>query len=159
MHLKALKVKIIYIYNFYFSIFDTLISLIDEALKGIDFESDFDPQLFDQDLETLFGKNKKIAEEFEKYLEEYHQLDYEDIIGGMPVRFKYVKVKPCNYGLTAEQILTMDDKELNKIVPLKKLATYRDDEEDIKRWKKKNKQKKKKRKRDKMTQSNDNNNE
>lgn len=139
-------------------------------MKGIDLNSDFDPQLFDQDLETLFGKNKKIAEEFEKYLEEYHQLDYEDIVGGMPVRFKYVKVKPCNYGLTPEQILTMDDKELNRIVSLKKLATYRDDDDkNFKKWKKKNKQnnnndnsnkkKKKKRKRSEISESSNNNSE
>lgn len=97
-------------------------------------DSDFDPDLFDKDIENLFDKDQAVAEEFEKYLDEYHQLDYEDIIGGMPVRFKYTKVTPCDYGLTAQQILEMDDKELNKIVPLKKLAPYRDDNFE-KKWK------------------------
>ena len=36
--------------------------------------------------------------------------------------------RTSNYGLTTREILTLDDKDLNQIVSLKKLAPYREDE-------------------------------
>jgi len=61
-------------------------------------------------------------------LEEYHRLDYEDHVGGIPTRFRYKEVQPENYGLSIEEILMMDDKELNQVVGLKKVAApYRED--------------------------------
>lgn len=60
---------------------------------------------------------------FNELMEEYYSLNYEDVIGGdLPTRFKYNKVEPEDYGLTAEQILLADDKELNKYVGMKMLA-------------------------------------
>ncbi|XP_071701863.1 uncharacterized protein [Rutidosis leptorrhynchoides] len=64
----------------------------------------------------------------EKELEEYYKLDYEGSIGDLKTRFKYRPVNKNNYGLKAKEILVVDDKELNQLVPLKKLATYREDE-------------------------------
>jgi protein KRI1 len=58
--------------------------------------------------------------------EELYKLDYEDIVAGIPCRFKYRQVDPESYGLTAEDILLADDKELNDYVSLRKFATYRD---------------------------------
>lgn len=43
-------------------------------------------------------------------------------------RFKYTRVKANDFGLAPEEILLADDKDLNKYVPLKKLAPYRTDE-------------------------------
>ncbi|KAI4297090.1 hypothetical protein L6164_036997 [Bauhinia variegata] len=61
-------------------------------------------------------------------LDEYYKLDYEDTIGDLKTRFKYTKTKPNRYGLTPEELLTVDDKELNQYISLKKLAPYREEE-------------------------------
>jgi len=65
-----------------------------------------------------------------KLLEEYYKLDYEDVVAGIPTRFRYRSVPKQDFGLGVEDILALDDKELNQVVGLKKLAPYRDD------WKK-----------------------
>jgi len=73
--------------------------------------------------------------ELDKVMDEYFQLDYEDIIGGdLPTRFKYRKVEPENYGISAHDMLYKSDKELNQIAPLKWLRPYRNEaggEEDV----------------------------
>jgi protein KRI1 len=63
-------------------------------------------------------------------LQEYHDLDYEDIIGGGTVlsRFKYSNTKTKDYGLTDEELLLLDDNQLNRMVSMKKIQPYRDDE-------------------------------
>lgn len=40
---------------------------------------------------------------------------------------QYIDVKPESYGLSDEQLLYSDDKELNKYVSIKKLAPYREE--------------------------------
>ncbi|KAG0033490.1 hypothetical protein BGZ81_008317 [Podila clonocystis] len=87
---------------------------------------------------TLEQDKKK---DFNSYLDEYYQLDYEDMIGDLPTRFRYHKVKPSNFGLTPVEILLADDKDLNEYVSLKKFAPYRrpdEQEHDIKKYSKKN---------------------
>uniref|UniRef100_A0A6B2L1D2 Kri1-like C-terminal domain-containing protein n=1 Tax=Arcella intermedia TaxID=1963864 RepID=A0A6B2L1D2_9EUKA len=69
--------------------------------------------------------------ELDKYLEEYYKLDYEDIVGGIPCRFKYTKVKPLDYGLDSHEILMADDTDLRKIIPLKRLNPYREDQGEL----------------------------
>ncbi|KAF5191843.1 Kri1-like protein [Thalictrum thalictroides] len=64
----------------------------------------------------------------DKELEEYYKLDYEGTIGDLKTRFKYTSVPPQRYGLTPEEMLTTDEKELNQYVSLKKLAPYREKE-------------------------------
>ncbi|KAL0438066.1 UNVERIFIED_CONTAM: protein KRI1 [Sesamum latifolium] len=71
----------------------------------------------------------------EQLMEEYYKLDYEDTIGDLKTRFKYKTVKAKRYGLTPEEVLMMDDKDLNQYVSLKKLAPYREKEWKVPRIK------------------------
>lgn len=68
----------------------------------------------------------------EDLLQEYHDLDYEDVIAGGKVktRFQYTKVPSKDYGLDDQDLLLLDDKQLNRMVSLKKIQPYRDDQEE-----------------------------
>lgn len=62
----------------------------------------------------------------EAALEELYALDYEDIIGGDTFcRFRYRSVPGQDFGLTVEDILSAEDKELNQFRSIKKYAAYR----------------------------------
>jgi hypothetical protein len=65
-----------------------------------------------------------------KYLdslfEDYHNLDTAENKG----RFRYEKVPADDFGLTNEDILMLDDKQLNTLVSIKKYRPYRTMNED-----------------------------
>ena len=83
------------------------------------------------------GTNEKLSStDKKKYVdnlfEEYHNLDFEDVIGGGTVktRFRYANVAREDFGLNDEEILLLDDSKLNQLVSLKNYRPYRDVEND-----------------------------
>jgi len=110
---------------------------VQETQKPV-FEKDddidnYDNPHFKSSIEDLVSKaseklGDKFSAEFDKYLDDYYNIDYEDIVGGVPIKFKYTKVNPNNYGLSTEEILNSEDKNLNRIISLKRLYPYREDD-------------------------------
>ncbi|KAK9768491.1 Kinetochore protein Spc24 [Basidiobolus ranarum] len=98
-------------------------------------------EYFEEEAKPKKGKEKKSKKRpMDEYLDDYYQLDYEDMIGDLPTRFKYHQVKASSFGLDPVDILMADEKDLNDFVSIKKLAPYRPadkQESDIKKYSKK----------------------
>ncbi|KAJ3028723.1 UNVERIFIED_CONTAM: KRRI-Interacting protein 1 [Siphonaria sp. JEL0065] len=87
------------------------------------------------------------SQSLDQYLDEYLKLDHEDMIGDLATRFKYRKVEPEDYGLSAVEILLAPDTALNEYVPLKHIAPFRPEQrkqKDKEIWSKTKKKKMKK---------------
>ena len=73
--------------------------------------------------------NKSVAD-VRQDIKEYLQLDFEDKIGDLKCRFKYSNVKAKTYGMDTKFVLSSSDKELNEIVSIKRLSTYKTGHKD-----------------------------
>jgi protein KRI1 len=106
----------------------------DDEEYGEDVETD-DPDRYaedygEEDADANYEEETETEKKLrEKMTDELYKLDYEDIIAGMPTRFKYRKVEPNSYGLSTEEILFARDTTLKNYVSLKKMAPYREDSE------------------------------
>lgn len=80
--------------------------------------------------DDLVQKRQKISsEKTNQILDELYAMDFEDTIAGgdLKTRFRYTQVPSHSFGMSLEDILNTDDKELQKRVSIKQLAPYRTD--------------------------------
>ncbi|KAF8648547.1 hypothetical protein AX16_006251 [Volvariella volvacea WC 439] len=71
------------------------------------------------------GTEEMRKRKVQEYMDEIYGLDFNDMVAGIPTRFKYVPVKSQSFGLTPAEILMATDKELNEYMSVKKYAPYR----------------------------------
>ncbi|KAH8115288.1 KRI1-like family C-terminal-domain-containing protein [Phellopilus nigrolimitatus] len=99
--------------------------------KGGDDDEDdgVDVDIMDADFEFAnTGISSKLSRKgLGAHMDDVYGLEFNDIVGDLPTRFKYTPVLPQAYGLSATEILLADDADLNTVVGLRALAPYRRD--------------------------------
>ncbi|KAI0090576.1 KRI1-like family C-terminal-domain-containing protein [Irpex rosettiformis] len=96
----------------------------EEKEDGVDLdEMDADANYYDGD--EWDGTEEMRKRKLDEYMDELYGLEFNDMVGDMPTRFKYTKVESDAFALSPVDILLATDAELNQYVGLKKLAPYR----------------------------------
>ncbi|EMD34170.1 hypothetical protein CERSUDRAFT_117663 [Gelatoporia subvermispora B] len=99
---------------------------VDEYEEGVDIdEMDADVERLLPGEEEWDGTEEMRKKVLEQYLDEIYEMDFNDMVGDMPTRFKYAKVSSDTFGLSPAEILMATDAELNSYMGIKKYAPYR----------------------------------
>lgn len=103
--------------------------------SGMDFElemleSDFDPTTYDNDMAAKFSDDwyAQRQEAKPRFDDGDHLLEEAPLKVNKASVFKYCQVEPNDFGLSTEEILETDDADLKQLVPIKRIAPYRDTE-------------------------------
>ena len=71
-------------------------------------------------LASELSKDPNARKTTQEVMDEYYGLDYEDLIAGdLPTRFKYRSVEPTGFGVSDADLVGLNDRELNKRVPIR----------------------------------------
>ncbi|KAK7691350.1 hypothetical protein QCA50_004746 [Cerrena zonata] len=92
---------------------------------GVDVDDMDADVLTKKDTDDWDGTEEMRKRVLEKHLDEVYDLEFNDVVAGIPTRFKYTKVQPQTFALTPEEILLATDAELNQYMGIKKYAPYR----------------------------------
>ncbi|KZV91710.1 hypothetical protein EXIGLDRAFT_836921 [Exidia glandulosa HHB12029] len=92
---------------------------VDEDAMDADIQHMYDPD------EEWDGTEDMRKRKLQEYMDTLDEMEFNDIVGGMPTRFKYTSVASDQFGLTPAEILMATDQELNQYVSVKRYAPYR----------------------------------
>jgi protein KRI1 len=103
--------------------------------EDFDYPEEGDEEGVDEEQEAYAeyeeGEGEEEEDNYEQQIEEaLYKYDYEDVVAGMPCRFKYRQVEKEDFGLSIDDILDADDAALNKFVGLKAIVGYSDTPHD-----------------------------
>ncbi|KAF9494199.1 Krr1-domain-containing protein [Pleurotus eryngii] len=79
----------------------------------------------EQDEEEWDGTEEMRKKKLDEYMDEIYGLEFNDLVGDLPTRFKYTPIQPEAFALTPAEILMATDAELNEFMSIKKYAPYR----------------------------------
>ncbi|KAM6502876.1 KRI1-like family C-terminal domain containing protein [Amanita muscaria] len=100
----------------------------DEDEGGVDvdeMDADVVRDNLEDEEEEWDGTEEMRKRKIKEYMAELDSLDFNDVVGGMSTRFRYVPVKQESFALTPAEILMATDQELNEYMGIKKYAPYR----------------------------------
>ncbi|TFK50846.1 hypothetical protein OE88DRAFT_1712769 [Heliocybe sulcata] len=96
-----------------------------DMVDGVDIDAMDAENVQYEDDEEWDGTEEMRKKKLEQYMDSLQEMDFNDMVGGMPTRFKYAPVASQNFGLSPAEILMATDQELNQYMGIKKLAPYR----------------------------------
>ncbi|KAF8589513.1 hypothetical protein K439DRAFT_1383413 [Ramaria rubella] len=100
----------------------------DATADGVDVDAmDADIPREPEDEEEWDGSEEMRKRKVQEYMDEVYGMDFNDMVGDLPTRFKYTTVAPHSFALTPAEMLLATDAELNEYMGIKKLAPYRKD--------------------------------
>ncbi|KAG1856903.1 KRI1-like family C-terminal-domain-containing protein [Suillus tomentosus] len=93
--------------------------------EGVDIDAMDADVVREYDEEEWDGTEEMRKRKLDEYMDEVYGLEFNDMVAGMPTRFKYTTAAPQTFALTPSEILMATDKELNQYVSVKRYAPYR----------------------------------